>query len=127
MRLLYRFVAWCIASVVLVMLLLGLAGSEAVCAPGVGSSSVQHAPHACCCGEAESCCCDVRQESAPVIPDMALTSVSGGVHDLTARYTALEAGVLPILPPQVLKNTERWTGNGPPLILSYLVNLTFRC
>ena len=106
---------------------LGLADTGAVCAPGADSSSVQPAPHACCGGEADPCCCDVRQESAPVLPDMALTPVSRATYDLTAQQFVLDGGMQSMLPPQVLKTTERWTGNGPPLILSYLVNLTFRC
>ena len=104
---------------------LGLSGPGETCVPGAGSAVAQ--AHACCCGEAAPCCCGVQEGSETALPDMALAPVSGGSYDQTARHAALEAGVQPMLPPQALKIAQRWTGTGPPLTLSYLVNLTFRC
>jgi hypothetical protein len=116
-----------VALVMLVVLLcgaqvsLGLAGPGAVCVPGADCSSAQSTPHACCC--------DARQGPTPALPYMALAPVFGfgGIDDLVARHTALEVAVQPILPPQVFKTAGSQTGAGPPLILSYLVNLTIRC
>jgi hypothetical protein len=122
-----------VASVILVVFLcgalvsLGLAGPGAACVPGADRSSAQSTPHVCCCGEAESCCCDVQEASTTALPDMALPPVTGTAHDLTARHITFEADVRPVLPPQVFKTAGSRTGAGPPLILSYLVNLTIRC
>jgi hypothetical protein len=108
---------------------LGLSGPGAACVPGAGSL-VPFAPvqdHACCCGGADPCCCDVHQGSTATLPDMALTSVSGAAYDLAARYAAFDTGVQFLVPPQALQPTGRETGTGPPLTSPYLANLTIRC
>jgi hypothetical protein len=108
---------------------LGLSGSDAACVPGAGSLK-PFAPvrdHACCCGEADPCCCDVHQGSSAALPDMALTSVSSAAYDLAARYAALDIGVQLLAPPQALQPATRETATGPPLASPYLANLTIRC
>ena len=105
---------------------LGLSVPGATCVPGAGSAAAQ--AHTCCCGEAGPCCCDVQEGSETALPDMALAPVSGAAYDPTTRHAALEGGrQSPRIPPLALNAAARWTGTGPPLVLSYLVNLTFRC
>lgn len=107
-----------------------LASPQATCVPSAGSlvTSTSSQDHQCCCGETGSCCCNVRQGSTAVFPDMALAAVSDGAYNPTSStYAALDAGSQIPLLTQAFKWGGRRTGTGPPLTLSYLVNLTFRC
>jgi hypothetical protein len=106
-----------------------MANPQALCKPGAGSA-VPFLPsqtHPGCCGEMGACCCDVGQGSTAAWPDMALAAVSGGAYNPTPLYAASEIGLQTSRLPQILTSVGRWTGTGPPLTLSYLVNLTFRC
>jgi len=107
-----------------------LTSSQAFCVPSTKSSlpSVSLLPiHGCCCEETGSCCCDVRQESTATWPDMGFPAISGGGYDPPPRFGISDTS-LPILSlSQRLQSLGRWTGTGPPLTSSYLVNLTFRC
>ena len=93
----------------------------------LGVSVVSSQPHACCCGETRSCCCDVKQDSQATFPDMALVAVSGAEHPSAPR--GVTSDVDPSFPPlpQILTSLGRWMGTGPPFDSSYLVNLTLRC
>jgi len=106
-----------------------LASPPAACASGSGSLVPwASAPtHTCCCGETDACCCDVSQGSTAALPDMALAAVSGGEYQLTFRSAVSDTGVQIVSLPPLFRSAGRWTGTGPPLTLSYLVNLTIRC
>jgi hypothetical protein len=107
-----------------------LTSSQAFCVPSTKSSlpSVSLLPiHRCCCEETGSCCCDVRQESTATWPDMGLPAISGGGYDPPPRCVNLDTGLPILLLSQYFQSPGRWTGTGPPLTSSYLVNLTFRC
>ncbi|OGP56434.1 MAG: hypothetical protein A2Y65_11615 [Deltaproteobacteria bacterium RBG_13_52_11] len=124
-----------VASVLLAVLLLVaqastiLANPQATCVPGAGSlvPSASSQAHQCCCGEVGSCCCDVQQGATAALPDMAFAAISGGEYYAPPLYAASATGLQISLLTQALKSVGRWTGTGPPLTLSYLVNLTFRC
>jgi hypothetical protein len=106
-----------------------LASPVARCLPGTGSVAPFAPPqtHHCCCGEMASCCCHVEQGPTAALPDMALPAVSNGEYHPASLSAALDTGSQAPLLPQILTPTGRWTGTGPPLSLSYLVNLTLRC
>lgn len=107
-----------------------LASPVASCLPGAGPlvPSASSQDHHCCCGEMETCCCHVGQGSTAAWPDMALPAVSGGEYNpAPSTYATLDTGSQSPLQPPILAPAGRWTGTGPPLSLSYLVNLTFRC
>ena len=124
-----------IAVVLLAVILCGapvsaiLATPPATCVPGAGSSApwASAQAHTCCYGETDACCCDVSQGSTAALPDMALAAVSGAEYQLAPRSAASDTGVQTVSSPPLFTSTERWTGSGPPLTLSYLVNLTIRC
>jgi hypothetical protein len=106
-----------------------LASPVASCLPGAGSAA-PFAPsqnHHCCCGEMASCCCHVEQGSPAALPDMALPAIAGGEYNPVPLYATLDAGPQGRIQPHILTTAGRWTGTGPPLSLSYLVNLTLRC
>lgn len=106
-----------------------LASPVASCLPGTGSVAPFAPPqnHRCCCGDMETCCCHVGQGPTATLPDMALPAIAGGEYNPATLYAALETGSQAPLLPQILTPAGRWTGTGPPLSLSYLVNLTLRC
>lgn len=106
-----------------------LASPVASCLPGTGSVAPFAPPqnHHCCCGDMETCCCHVGQGPTATLPDMLLPAVSGGEYHSAPLYAILDAGSQASLLPHILTPAGRWTGTGPPLSLSYLVNLTFRC
>ena len=106
-----------------------LASPIASCLPGTGSVAPFAPPqtHHCCCGEMASCCCHVGQGPTATLPDMLFPAVSGGEYHPAPLYAILDAGSQASLLPRILAPAGRWTGTGPPLSLSYLVNLTFRC
>jgi hypothetical protein len=107
-----------------------LASPVASCLPGTGSVAPFSPPqtHHCCCGKMASCCCHVAQGSTATLPDMALPAVSvGGYHPAPPTYATLDTGSQSPLQPPILAPAGRWTGTGPPLSLSYLINLTLRC
>ncbi len=106
-----------------------LASPIASCLPGTGSvvpfASSQN--HHCCCGDMKTCCCHVGQVPTATLPDMLCPAVSAEEYNPAPLYAVLDAGSQSLLPPHILTPAGRWTGTGPPLSLSYLVNLTFRC
>ena len=106
-----------------------LASPVASCLPGTGSvaplASSQN--HRCCCGDMERCCCHVGQRPTAALPDMALPAIVNGEHHPVPLYALLDAGSQSPLQPPILTPAGKWTGTGPPLSLSYLVNLTLRC
>ena len=108
-----------------------LASPVARCLPGTGSVAPFAPPqtHHCCCGDMETCCCHVEQGPIATLPDMVLPSVSsnGEYHPAPSTYTTLDTCSQSLFLPQILTPAGRWTGTGPPLSLSYLVNLTLRC
>jgi hypothetical protein len=125
-----------VASMLLVLVFMGAEVSlafvppVAACVANLGSMtpSGPSQPHHCCCGEANACCCDT-QRGAPVSAlDMGLGTVQHWTYHLDPfpSVVAENGSVIPLhanLPPLA----GIWTGTGPPLSLSYLVNLTFRC
>jgi hypothetical protein len=121
--------------VILVVALLGtqvatvLASPVASCLPGTGSVAPFAPPqnHRCCCGDMETCCCHVGQVPTAALPDIMLPAIAGGEYHPAPLYAILDAGSQASLLPRILAPAGRWTGTGPPLSLSYLVNLTFRC
>ena len=106
-----------------------LASTVASCLPGSGSvapfASSQN--HHCCCGDIETCCCHVEQGPAAAWPDMALPAIANGEHHPVLLYAILDAGPQGRIQPHIRSTAGRWTGTGPPLSLSYLVNLTLLC
>ncbi len=106
-----------------------LASPIASCLPGTGSVAPFASPqnHHCCCGDMERCCCHVGQRPTATLPDMALPAIVNGGHHPVPLYALLEAGSPGPLPLHVPMPAAGWTGAGPPLSLSYLVNLTLRC
>jgi hypothetical protein len=106
-----------------------LASPVASCLPGTGSVAPFAAPqdHRCCCGEMAPCC-HVKQGPTATLPDMALPTIAGGGHhSAPPTYAMLDTGSQNPFQPPILTPAGRWTGTGPPLSLSYLVNLTLRC
>jgi hypothetical protein len=106
-----------------------LASPVASCLPGTGSVAtfVSSQNHHCCCGDMETCCCHVEQGPTATLPDMALSAIANGEHHPAPLFAILDAGPQGHIQPQIRTTIGRWTGTGPPLSLSYLVNLTFRC
>ncbi len=106
-----------------------LASPVASCLPGTGSVAPFAPPqnHRCCCGDMETCCCHVGQVPTAALPDIMLPAIAGGEYHPAPLYAILDAGSQASLLPHILTPAGRWTGTGPPLSLSYLVNLTFRC
>lgn len=125
-----------VASVLLAMMFMVaqvsivLATPQAACLPGAGASvpSTSAQTHQCCCGETNACCCDMGQGPTAAWPDMGLAAVSYEAYNPAPSLLAVaDSGVPSLLLPHMHRSVGRWTGAGPPLILSYLVNLTFRC
>jgi hypothetical protein len=62
-----------------------------------------------------------------VLPDMVLEMVSQEEYNPAPLYAVFDTGLQSRFLPQIPTPAGRWTGAGPPLSLSYLINLTFRC
>ena len=131
-RKLFRGVAWVLLPMALVVAQVSmlLANPPGLCVSGAGSSipSSPSQAHQCCCGGTNACCCDVERGPTASWPDMGLSAVSDGAYNPASSLHAVADSDLPVSPlPHLPRSAGRWTGTGPPLTLSYLVNLTFRC
>ena len=130
-RTLFRVVAWVLLPMALVVAQVSmlLANPPGLCVSGAGSSipSSPSQAHQCCCGGTNACCCDVERGPTAALPDMALPAIAGGEYNPAPLSAVLDAGSQSLFPLHILTPAEGWTGTGPPLSLSYLVNLSFRC